>query len=203
MFSYCPAYRNKQQSTNNNQPNTFGFTLIELIITIMIAAILFGIGIAYFNANNKNQTLINTANEVKITLRSLQSFANNSVARTLKGRSCPANWSYVEHNIIFQIDLADKDFHHIFIKCVDSANPSVTTTVSDSLKKFPQGIRLSQSCWVIFNPITHQVGFGPSDPGFTPCPTTFPIDISLTSGSQSRTICISQAGNIYDGNPGC
>src|SRR3990167_10611232 len=91
MFSYCPRTTvNRQQLTINNKlsTNNLGFTLIELIITIIIAGILFGIGIAYFNANNKHQTLINTANEVKTKMRLLQSYISSRITKAENGVTC-------------------------------------------------------------------------------------------------------------------
>lgn len=49
-----------------------GFTLIELLITVSIMGILFGLGIARYNAFNRRQILVQAARELKSDLRLAQ-----------------------------------------------------------------------------------------------------------------------------------
>jgi len=199
MFSYCPRTTvNRQQLTINNKlsTNNLGFTLIELIITIIIAGILFGIGIAYFNANNKHQTLINTANEVKDKMRLLQSYANSNITRSLSGTVC--TFPYPKFDSLF-IEFVDLSQNYVTgITCLDLSG--VGLRYYDPYVIFPSGIKTTNAviCSLDFVGTMIENGYG----GGCPAP---PIPITLTDISigQSKTICISSSGSIYDGNPSC
>jgi prepilin-type N-terminal cleavage/methylation domain-containing protein len=77
-----------------------GFTIIELIITVVIAGVLAGIGISYFNSENRQGKLRNAAIELRTNLRYAQNMASSSINECSLGSSeytyvyLPSNTSY-------------------------------------------------------------------------------------------------------------
>jgi type IV fimbrial biogenesis protein FimT len=75
-----------------------GFTLIELIITIVIAGILLSIGIPSFNSFLKNNQLTTQINELVTSINLTRSEAikrgfSSTICKSNTGTSCAGNWT--------------------------------------------------------------------------------------------------------------
>jgi prepilin-type N-terminal cleavage/methylation domain-containing protein len=65
-----------------------GFTLMELMVTVALAAAIFGIGVPAFRDFGKNGRLTGAANEMLVTLMSAR---NEAVRRQLRTSFCPSS----------------------------------------------------------------------------------------------------------------
>jgi len=75
-----------------------GFTLIELIITLVIAGILLSIGIPSFNSFLKNNQLTTQINELVTSINLTRSEAikrgfSSTICKSNTGTSCAGNWT--------------------------------------------------------------------------------------------------------------
>jgi type IV fimbrial biogenesis protein FimT len=65
-----------------------GFTLMELMVTMAVAAVIFGIGVPAFREFGKNGRLTGAANEMLVTLMTAR---NEAVRRQVRTSFCPSS----------------------------------------------------------------------------------------------------------------
>ncbi|MCL5411283.1 MAG: prepilin-type N-terminal cleavage/methylation domain-containing protein [Patescibacteria group bacterium] len=151
-----------------------GFTLIELILTIVIAGILAGAGIAYFNASGADQKLLSAAKELQTDLRYAQNLATSGTTCIYGGQA-----SYSAAVVSQTITISKHCTPSEVAKTYDLTDSGVSISVTPSLTE------------VRFSAITGNVSFYDSGTSVSTTSATF----QLTKGS-SKNVTITSSGSI-------
>lgn len=169
------------QEKYNKCSQLSGFTYIELLISMLIMLLLFGVGFANYRDFQRRQQVESGARMVLADLRLAQESA-------LSGRKvCPAGEVLLNYTFKLVNPMVDKDTYHIQEVC------SITTTE----------IKRADLQGVIFNPtFSGSIKFLPIGKG-TNIPAGSQVNITLQHSSSSlstvtKTISVLSSGVIVD-----
>lgn len=164
-----------------------GFSLIELMITILIAGILLTVGVPSFASLIANNRITSQANELVSGLNLARSEASTrgqrvTICSSVDGDSCAADTDWSTGWIVFN----------------DSDGDGVVASVSDILRKW-EVVTGDTTLTGTANFITYQGN------GSVNAAADFNMSIPNGSTDQTRRVCIALAGNNWVNRPssGC
>jgi type IV fimbrial biogenesis protein FimT len=172
-----------------------GFTLLELMVTLTVAAILFGIGVPSFVQLVRNSRATTGINDLSTAFAIARSEAvrrgtNVTVCRSSDGATCGANW-------------ADG-----WIAFVDTAaTPAAAPIVGAILQVW--GVMPGDAAVATFanGAATNiqWVRFGPRGNAWTAAamPLTFEVELAGCTGNEQRTLELNTVGRTTAGRAGC
>lgn len=133
-------------SVKNTVLNNRGFTLIELVVSIGIFALMTGVLLSKYGNFNNSVILTNLAYDVAITIRTAQSYGID-----VKGISNPNNGGQIEYNnaygVYFDRSSTDKSKQMIFF--VDfNDNGKYTSGIGEEINTYvlKRGMYISSLC---------------------------------------------------------
>ncbi len=164
------------------QQHHSAFTLIELLITVAIAAIVVGGSIAGFVRFNERQEVQNTAKEVQQLMRNAQSKARvREVPDSVIGERC-------EKLISYHVGNNNYTYFYIQPHCETALVRAGKLGVEANKVLIPTEITVSGPIWVRFTTLENGVTFEAT--------ATAPYEYRFENGANKYKFSISANGNI-------
>lgn len=160
--------------------NASGFTLVEILVSVAIIAMISILAIPNFKAFNESQSLNNATQDLVSTLRSAQ-------ANAQLGALCPSGRASSSWSVYFANSTSG---YQLQASCVNPSPPPATTTEIRSTTQLPQSISLSSP----------DCGAFPINISFTLNNPSIACSIVVTDhnigSNNAQTIVINQGGAI-------
>ena len=160
-----------------------GFTLIGILVTISLLALVTLIGLPNLRKFNIDQGVENSVSDFVQVIRKAQSNAQSRI-------KCPDNRTSVNWSVKIQ----DSSHYQLNVTCLNSDNSSNLILVNTYILPSSLSFDSSTGSSVTFNNIENNVCLLP--PSATTCGTATNLTISLKNGSQTIRVKINQGGVI-------
>lgn len=165
-----------------------GFTLIEILVTISLLALVTLIGLPNLRKFNSDQGVENSVSDFVQVIRKAQSNSQSRIK--CSGNRTSVNWS---------VKISDKSHYQLNVTCLNPDNSSTPFPVNTYM--LPSNLSFDDSSGnttitssITFNNIENTVCLLPPSP--TICGTTTNLSLKLKNGTQNITVKINQGGVI-------